>query len=102
VGAPTKEIDADIAEEHLNELAELTDTAGATVVHRVRQRLDKPHPKFYVGEGKVEELRQAVKDHSATLVIFDEELSPAQGKNLEDYVGTRVMDRAELILDIFA
>ncbi len=102
MGAPTKEIDADIAEEHLNELAELTDTAGATVVHRVRQRLDKPHPKFYVGEGKVEELRQAVKDHSATLVIFDEELSPAQGKNLEDYVGTRVMDRAELILDIFA
>ncbi len=102
MGAPTKEIDADIAEEHLNELAELTDTAGATVVHRVRQRLDKPHPKFYVGEGKAEELRQAVKDHSATLVIFDEELSPAQGKNLEDYVGTRVMDRAELILDIFA
>ncbi len=102
MGAPTKEIDADIAEEHLNELAELTDTAGATVVHRVRQRLDKPHPKFYVGEGKAEELRQAVQAHGATLVIFDEELSPAQGKNLEDYVGTRVMDRAELILDIFA
>jgi GTP-binding protein HflX len=91
-----------MAEEHLNELAELADTAGARVVARVRQRLDKPNPKFYVGEGKAEELKQAVAEHKATIVIFDEELSPAQGKNLEDYVGTRVMDRAELILDIFA
>ncbi|HEY0305913.1 MAG TPA: GTPase HflX [Longimicrobiales bacterium] len=91
-----------MAEEHLNELAELADTAGATVVDRVRQRLDKPNPKFFVGEGKAEELKQAVQENQANLVIFDEELSPAQGKNLEDYVGTRVMDRAELILDIFA
>ncbi|HEY0674554.1 MAG TPA: GTPase HflX [Longimicrobiales bacterium] len=102
VGAPTKEIGAEIAEEHLNELAELADTAGARVVNRVRQRLDKPNPKFYVGEGKADELKSAVQANGASLVIFDEELSPAQGKNLEDYVGTRVMDRAELILDIFA
>jgi GTP-binding protein HflX len=102
VGAPTKDVGPDIAEEHLNELAELAETAGANVVERVRQRLDKPNPKFYVGEGKAEELRQAVQGAQANLVIFDEELSPAQGKNLEDYVGTRVMDRAELILDIFA
>ena len=102
VGAPTKDIGAEIAEEHLNELAELADTAGARVVHRVRQRLDKPHPKFYVGEGKAEELKSAVQEQRANLVIFDEELSPAQGKNLEDLVGARVMDRAELILDIFA
>jgi GTPase len=72
------------------------------VVDRVRQRLDKPNPKFYIGEGKAEELKQVVQDHKASLVIFDEELSPAQGKNLEQHVGTRVMDRAELILDIFA
>jgi GTP-binding protein HflX len=91
-----------MAEEHLNELAELADTAGAAVVSRVRQRLDKPNPKFYVGEGKAEELKQAVAESKASIVLFDEELSPAQGKNLEDYVGTRVMDRAELILDIFA
>lgn len=91
-----------MAEEHLNELAELADTAGAAVVHRVRQRLDKPNPKYYVGEGKAEELKQAVAESKATIVIFDEELSPAQGKNLEDFVGSRVMDRAELILDIFA
>jgi GTPase len=86
----------------LNELAELADTAGARVVDRVRQKLDKPDPKFYIGKGKAEELRLAVQQNTASLVIFDEELSPAQGKNLEDYVGTRVVDRAELILDIFA
>jgi GTP-binding protein HflX len=68
----------------------------------VRQRLDKPTPKFYIGEGKAEELKTAVQSSSASLIIFDEELTPAQAKNLEDYVGTRVMDRAELILDIFA
>ena len=102
VGAPTKDIPTEIAEEHLNELAELADTAGARVVGRVRQRLDKPGPKYYVGEGKAEELKQAVQAEKASIVIFDEELSPAQGKNLEEYVGTRVMDRAELILDIFA
>jgi GTPase len=86
----------------LNELAELADTAGARVVDRVRQKLDKPDPKFYIGKGKAEELKVAVQKSTATLVIFDEELSPAQGKNLEDHVGTRVVDRAELILDIFA
>jgi GTP-binding protein HflX len=68
----------------------------------VRQRLDKPTPKYYIGEGKAEELKTAVQSSSASLIIFDEELTPAQAKNLEDYVGTRVMDRAELILDIFA
>jgi GTP-binding protein HflX len=66
------------------------------------QRLDAPHPRYYLGEGKAEELRDEVKEAGATLVISDEELSPAQGKNLEQLLGTRVMDRAELILDIFA
>jgi GTP-binding protein HflX len=68
----------------------------------VRQRLDAPHPRLYIGEGKAEELRLAVQDSKADLVIFDEDLSPAQGKGLEDFVGVRVMDRSELILDIFA
>ena len=102
MGAPTKDIPADIADEHLSELAELADTAGARVVERVKQKLDRPNPKFYIGEGKADELRGAVQDASANLVIFDEELTPAQGKNLEDFIGSRVMDRAELILDIFA
>jgi GTPase len=80
----------------------LADTAGALVVDRVRQKLDRPNPKYFIGVGKADELKEAVKSQGASLVIFDEELSPAQGKNLEEYVGTRVMDRAELILDIFA
>jgi len=93
---------SEAAEEHLNELEQLADTAGAAIVGRVRQRLDRPQPKYYIGEGKVAELKEAVRLSQASLVIFDEELSPAQGKNLEDEIGKRVMDRAELILDIFA
>jgi GTP-binding protein HflX len=102
VSAPPRDLDPRIAEEHLEELARLTDTAGGRVVAVVRQRLDSPSPKTYIGEGKTEELRLVVESSEADLVIFDEELSPAQGKNLEKQTGARVMDRAELILDIFA
>lgn len=102
VGAPPKSLPQALADEHLEELARLTDTAGAEVLGTVRQRLDAPHPKYYLGEGKAEELRDEVQAQGATLIVFDEELSPAQGKNLEELTGTRVMDRAELILDIFA
>jgi GTPase len=91
-----------VADEHIEELARLTDTAGGEVVAVVRQRLDSPHPRLYIGEGKAEELRLTVESSGADLVIFDEELSPAQGKGLEDFIGARVMDRSELILDIFA
>ncbi|HEX6134727.1 MAG TPA: GTPase HflX [Longimicrobiales bacterium] len=102
VAAPLKSMPLQDADEHLAELGRLTDTAGAEVVGTLQQRLDSPHPKFYLGEGKVSELRDLIGERRATLVIFDEELSPAQGKNLEDALRTRVMDRAELILDIFA
>ena len=102
VSAPPRDLDPRIAEEHLEELARLTDTAGGRVVAIVRQRLDSPSPKTYIGEGKTEELKQVVESSEADLVIFDEELSPAQGKNLETQTGVRVMDRPELILDIFA
>ncbi|MBI4543882.1 MAG: GTPase HflX [Gemmatimonadetes bacterium] len=90
------------AEEHLTELARLADTAGAQVALTLRQRLDAPHPKYYIGEGKAQELKGRLEYAAAELVIFDEELAPAQGKNLEDFLGVRVMDRTELILDIFA
>lgn len=66
------------------------------------QQLDRPHPATYLGTGKVEELKLRIQELGATLVIFDDELTPAQGKNIELIVNTRVMDRAELILDIFA
>ena len=89
-------------DEHLRELERLADTAGAVVVGEMTQMLDRPHPGTYLGKGKVEELGEKVRSVGASLVIFDDELSPAQGKNLEDALGTRVVDRAELILDIFA
>jgi GTP-binding protein HflX len=90
------------ADEHLEELARLADTAGAVVVGTLTQAMDRPHPATYLGSGKVDELRAQIGAQRATLVIFDDELSPAQAKNVETAVGTRVMDRAELILDIFA
>ena len=102
MGAPTKDVDPRLAKEHLLELARLTDTAGGEVVGALQQRIDAPHPRLYIGEGKAEELRQHLVEREADLVIFDEELTPAQGKNLEDTLGVRVMDRPELILDIFA
>lgn len=102
VGAPLKRTSSDVATEHIEELARLANTAGAEIVGSLIQRIDSPHPRHYLGEGKVEELRQLAEDEDATLVIFDEELSPAQGKNLEELLGRRIIDRAELILDIFA
>ncbi len=88
--------------EHLDELAQLVDTAGAEVVARVSQHVVAPNPATLIGEGKVEELKAAVADVGATLVVLDEELSPVQGANLERELEVRVMDRAEVILDIFA
>lgn len=103
VGAPVKRSNArHHVNEHLEELARLTDTAGAVVVGVLTQQLDRPDPATYIGRGKVEELKQLIGEKEATLVIFDDELSPAQGKNLEGELGKRVIDRAELILDIFA
>ena len=103
VGAPLKRSsDRHHVEEHLAELARLADTAGAEVVGSLTQQLDRPHPGTYLGKGKVDELRQLAQDRGATLVLFDDELSPAQGRNIEQMLNVRVMDRAELILDIFA
>ena len=89
-------------EEHLAELARLADTAGAAVVGRTSQRIEAPTPNFYLGQGKVEELKGILADARATLVLVDEPLSPVQGVNLEKALAMRVMDRSEVILDIFA
>lgn len=72
------------------------------MVASITQQLERPDPATYLGKGKVEELRALVSDREASLIVFDDELSPAQGKNLEEALGKRVVDRAELILDIFA
>ena len=103
VGAPRRGTpDATHAEEHLEELARLADTAGAEVVGRLIQRVQAPDPKSYVGKGKLEELARLVSSAEASLVVVDDELSPVQGKSLESALDVRIMDRAELILDIFA
>src|SRR5256885_4525094 len=103
VGAPRKRSNArHSVAEHLEELERLVDTAGGVVVGEVTQQIDKPNPATYLGKGKVEELRMAIDAKNASLIVFDDELSPSQGKNIEDATGQRVIDRAELILDIFA
>ncbi len=102
VSAPIGDIPQKLIDEHLEELGRLADTAGAVVVGTLQQRLRSPHPRTYIGEGKLLELKELVSSSEADLIIFDEELNPAQGKNLETAVSCRVVDRPELILDIFA
>ncbi len=89
-------------DEYLKELAFLADTAGASVVKSFIQKLDKPHPKTFLGTGKLEEIRQFIEDNDIQVAIFDDELSPAQQKNLEKILGIKILDRTRLILDIFA
>ena len=103
VAAPRKgSPDARHVAEHLEELTRLVDTAGAEVVGRITQYIAAPNPATLIGEGKVEEVASEIAASDATLVIFDEELSPVQGSNLERELKVRVMDRAEVILDIFS
>ena len=88
--------------EFLEELAFLADTAGARVERIFKQRVDIPQPRTYIGSGKVEEIASYVKENELDLVIFDDELSPSQLKNLEQAFECKVIDRTHLILDIFA
>jgi len=89
-------------DEHLDELARLVDTTRTEVVGRLKQQLSAPSANLLLGRGKVAELAELVRALSATLVVFDDDLSPSQGRNLERALECRVMDRAEVILDIFA
>ncbi len=96
------EQDGDDAEDSLAELAELVKTAGAVVVGTLIQKRETIHPGTYVGTGKVEEIAQLLAATGATGIVCDDELSPAQMKNLEAMLATKVMDRTLIILDIFA
>jgi GTP-binding protein HflX len=89
-------------ERSLDELALLADTANGRVMDRVRQRRGPVHPKTFIGKGKLQELKDCAEAHDAHLVIFDDDLSPAQVRNLEKALERKVVDRSELILDIFA
>src|ERR1041384_3698651 len=86
----------------LEELAELASSAGAEVVDTVTQKLQKPTAPYYIGKGKAESIKESLHDRQVTSVIFDDELSPAQGRNLENLLARKVLDRTQLILDIFA
>lgn len=102
VGIITQNQNEDKLNEYLDELAFLTTTAGGEVVKRFFQKLERPNPKTFLGAGKIEEIAYYVKDNDVSTVIFDDELSPSQQKNLNRELGVKVLDRTNLILDIFA
>ncbi|HVF13086.1 MAG TPA: GTPase HflX [Acidimicrobiales bacterium] len=101
VGVAVSPATLDDAESSLDELAALVDTAGADEVERVLQRRDSPDPATFVGKGKAEELREISYQVDADTVVFDEELTPAQSRNLEKILGRTAIDRTAVILDIF-
>lgn len=92
----------DLAEEYLEELAFLAETAGAETIGRFLQKLEKPDSRSYIGKGKLQEVAEFVKHAEADLVVFDDELTPAQIRNLEQSLSCKILDRSNLILDIFA
>lgn len=94
--------DNDDTEESLEELEELAKTAGAITVAKIIQKREAQHPGTYIGKGKMEEVKEQILLHNATGVVCDDELSPAQIKNLEEVLQTKVIDRTVMILDIFA
>lgn len=94
--------DGENTEASLEELSSLASTAGAITVGKVIQARSDVHPQTYIGKGKIEEIKEMIWELEATGVLFDDELSPTQMKNLEDAMDTKVIDRTILILDIFA
>jgi len=103
VGLILPELTRSVAEEHLDELEQLIRTAGGDVLAKVLAKRQAPDPATYVGSGKAEEIKQLVAYHDANLVVFDDDLSPAQARNLEKIIEkAKVIDRSGLILDIFA
>ena len=102
VGVAHSRISEEEALEHLDELRFLAETAGATTERMFLQNLPVPNPKTYVGSGKIEEIRDYVKSKDISLVIFDDELSPSQLRNIEKILECKILDRTILILDIFA
>ena len=102
IGVITREQPEEKMKEYLDELEFLTFTAGGEVLKRFVQRIDVPNPKTYIGTGKILEVAEFVKEHEIGAVIFDDELSPGQQKNIERELKCKIVDRTSLILDIFA
>jgi GTP-binding protein HflX len=102
VGIVTQNQNEEKLKEYLDELEFLTFTAGGEVIKRFSQKMEKPNPKTFVGTGKLEEIATYIKENDITTVIFDDELTPSQQKNITKIFDLKVLDRTNLILDIFA
>jgi GTP-binding protein HflX len=98
----TKNLNKEVVDEHLNELEELAITAGAETIFRITQEKYSADPAFYLGKGKAEEVAALAEENEIDLVIFDDDLSPVQVRNLENLIKKKIVDRSGLILDIFA
>jgi len=102
IGLVTNRADAERIDEYLDELAFLVDTAGGITVKRFVQRIEAPDQRTFVGSGKLNEIKAFVNEEEIAIAIFDDELSPSQARNIEKELGIKVLDRNNLILDIFA
>lgn len=102
IGLVKNRYDADRIEDYLDELAFLVDTAGGVAVKRFIQRIDLPDQRTYIGQGKLNEIKEFVKNEDINIAIFDDELTPSQSRNVEKELEIKVLDRNSLILDIFA
>ncbi len=102
VGIVTQNQSEDKLNEYLDELEFLTFTAGGQVVKRFSQKMDKPNPKTFLGTGKIDEINHYVKENDISTIIFDDELTPSQQKNISKIIDCKILDRTNLILDIFA
>ncbi|WP_223032540.1 GTPase HflX [Hanstruepera marina] len=102
IGIITKNQDEDKSKEYLDELEFLTYTAGGEVLKRFTQKMDMPNPKTFIGTGKMQEVQAFIEEHDIGTAIFDDELSPAQERNISKILNCKVLDRTNLILDIFA
>ncbi|WP_138432649.1 GTPase HflX [Winogradskyella algicola] len=102
IGIITQDQDEEQSKEYLDELEFLTYTAGGDVVKRFTQKMTQPNPKTFIGTGKMEEVMHFVKENEVGTVIFDDELSPAQERNISKILNCKILDRTNLILDIFA
>jgi GTP-binding protein HflX len=102
VGVVTQNQSEEKLNEYLDELEFLTYTAGGQVVKRFFQKVDKPNPKTFLGTGKIEEIHNYVKENGISTIIFDDELTPSQQKNISKIIDCKILDRTNLILDIFA
>ncbi|SNR13928.1 GTPase HflX [Tenacibaculum jejuense] len=102
IGVITQHQDEDKANEYLDELEFLTHTAGGVPVKRFLQKLDKPNPKTFLGSGKLDDVKAFIESNGVGTAVFDDELSPAQLRNIEKVLDCKILDRTNLILDIFA